>query len=86
MRKQQRKVLRLLLRSFHATAASPIHEAQTIGIVFLATAVWMLWAMLTFGKVPAFFLTLPTVLPALGWLDRRRAWIDRRDERAERRA
>jgi len=85
MRKLKRIARRQLLRSFRATSGSLVHELQTITIVFLAVLAWMLWAILTFGTVPAFFLTVPTSLPALAWLDRRRVWIDRLDERAERR-
>ena len=84
MRNLRKTMLRQLVRSFRATTTSDLHADQTIIIVFLGTVVWMLWAMLRFGTLPAFFLTLPTALPALLWLDRRRMWIDRRDLRTER--
>lgn len=77
----KRRAIRLLLRSYRSAQESVVRETQIILIVLLAILVWMTWGMLTFGKLPAFILTLPTSLPALAWLDRQQAWIDRRDQR-----
>lgn len=72
---------RALIRSFRPAAASALHEFQTIAIVGLAVLVWMTWANLCYGEVRAFLITLPTSLPAILWMQRRRDWLNRKDER-----
>ena len=72
---------RWLIRSFRPAQESGLHELQTNAIVILAIIDWMLWAILKYGTVGALVLTVPTSLPAAMWMDRRRLWLDRKDDR-----